>query len=84
MDCLTAGIEKLRADGTGEAAIAALRHHYERVRSGDAGVLSERELEPVADLPGSTAPPTTTAARRGPSTMPWSSSSTAVWARRWA
>ena len=52
MDCLTAGIEKLRADGAGEAVIAAFRHYSERVRAGDAGVLPERELEPVADLPG--------------------------------
>ena len=52
MDCLTAGIEKLRADGAGEAVIAAFRRYYERLRAGDAGVLPERELEPVADLPG--------------------------------
>jgi UTP--glucose-1-phosphate uridylyltransferase len=51
MDCLVAGIEKLRRDGAGEAAIAAFRHSSERRRAGDAGVLPEREIEPLAQLP---------------------------------
>ncbi|MGZ6670836.1 MAG: UTP--glucose-1-phosphate uridylyltransferase, partial [Solirubrobacteraceae bacterium] len=51
MDGLEAAIEKLRADGAGEATVAAFRHYYERLRAGDAGVLPEAELEPVRDLP---------------------------------
>jgi UTP--glucose-1-phosphate uridylyltransferase len=51
MDGLAAAIEKLRADGAGDATIAAFRDAYERLRAGDAGVLPEAELEPVRDLP---------------------------------
>jgi UTP--glucose-1-phosphate uridylyltransferase len=52
MDGLEAAIEKLRADGAGEATIAAFRDAYERLRSGDRGMLPEAELEPVQELPG--------------------------------
>jgi UTP--glucose-1-phosphate uridylyltransferase len=51
MDCLAAGIEKLRRDGAGEASISAFRHYYERLSMGDAGVLPESEIEPVQELP---------------------------------
>jgi UTP--glucose-1-phosphate uridylyltransferase len=51
MDGLSEGIEKLRREGAGDAAIAAFRHYYERLRSGDAGLLPERDLQPVQELP---------------------------------
>jgi UTP--glucose-1-phosphate uridylyltransferase len=51
MDGLSESVEKLRREGAGEAAIAAFRHYYERLRAGDAGLLPESELEPVEELP---------------------------------
>jgi UTP--glucose-1-phosphate uridylyltransferase len=50
-DGLTQSIEKMRAEGLGDAAVETFRHYYERLRSGDAGVLPEAELEPVTELP---------------------------------
>jgi UTP--glucose-1-phosphate uridylyltransferase len=49
---LHAAVEKMRAEGLGDAAVANFEHYYERLRSGDAGVLPEAELEPVDELPG--------------------------------
>jgi UTP--glucose-1-phosphate uridylyltransferase len=48
---LQAAVEKMRAEGLGDAAVANFEHYYERLRSGDAGVLPEAELEPVEELP---------------------------------
>ncbi|MEP6953229.1 MAG: UTP--glucose-1-phosphate uridylyltransferase [Solirubrobacteraceae bacterium] len=51
MSGLDAGVEKLRADGAGDAAIASFRHYYGLLESGDEGMLAERDIEPVADVP---------------------------------
>jgi UTP--glucose-1-phosphate uridylyltransferase len=51
VDGLTASIEKMRAAGVPDIAIETFRHHYERLRSGDAGLLPESELEPIEELP---------------------------------
>ena len=51
MDGLQASVEKMRAEGVGDAAVATFEHYYERLRAGEQGVLPEDELEPVHDLP---------------------------------
>jgi UTP--glucose-1-phosphate uridylyltransferase len=51
MDGLQAAIDKMRAEGIGDAAIDTFAHHWRRLRDGDAGVLAESDIEPVADLP---------------------------------
>jgi len=51
MSGLDAGVEKLRAEGAGDAAIASFRHYYELLESGDEGMLAERDIEPVEDVP---------------------------------
>ena len=48
---LEAALEKMRADGAQPVAVETFRHYYERLRSGEAGVLREDELEPVTDVP---------------------------------
>ena len=48
---LEAALEKMRADGAQPVAVDTFRHYYERLRSGEAGVLREDELEPVVDVP---------------------------------
>ena len=48
---LQASIDKLRADGAGDAIVASFRHYHERLSSGEGGLLAESEIEPVADLP---------------------------------
>ena len=50
-DGLTRSIDKMRAEGLGDAAVDTFRHYYERLRDGDSGVLPEDELEPVRELP---------------------------------
>ncbi len=50
-DGLTASVDKMRAEGLGDAAVDTFRHYYERLRSGEAGVLREDEIEPVDDAP---------------------------------
>jgi UTP--glucose-1-phosphate uridylyltransferase len=50
-DGLRQAVEKMRAEGLGDAAVATFEHYYERLRAGDAGVLPESELEPVEELP---------------------------------
>jgi UTP--glucose-1-phosphate uridylyltransferase len=50
-DGLTASLEKMRAEGLGDAAVDTFRHYYERLRAGEQGVLAEAELEPVDELP---------------------------------
>ena len=37
MSGLDAGVEKLRAEGAGDAAIASFRHYYELLESGERG-----------------------------------------------
>jgi hypothetical protein len=44
-------IEKMRADGASDVAVDTFAHYFERLRAGDAGVLAEAEIEPVAELP---------------------------------
>ncbi|MDP9346883.1 MAG: UTP--glucose-1-phosphate uridylyltransferase [Actinomycetota bacterium] len=51
MSGLDAGVEKLRSEGAGAAAVASFRHYYELLESGDEGMLAESDIEPVADVP---------------------------------
>jgi UTP--glucose-1-phosphate uridylyltransferase len=51
MDGLEAAAEKMRGAHLGDAAIDAFRENYERLRGGDLGVLPERDLEPVTEVP---------------------------------
>jgi len=50
-DGLQASIDKMRAEGVGEAAIDTFAHYYEQLREGASGMLPESEIEPVTDLP---------------------------------
>jgi UTP--glucose-1-phosphate uridylyltransferase len=50
-DGLEAALEKMRADGAQPVAVETFRHYYERLRSGEAGVLREDEIEPVTEAP---------------------------------
>jgi UTP--glucose-1-phosphate uridylyltransferase len=50
-DGLRASVDKMRRDDVGEAAVEAFADAYERLRGGETGVLAERELEPVDELP---------------------------------
>jgi UTP--glucose-1-phosphate uridylyltransferase len=51
VDGLNAAIEKMRAEGLGDAAVESFARQYERLRAGETGTLAEAEIEPVADLP---------------------------------
>jgi UTP--glucose-1-phosphate uridylyltransferase len=51
VDGLNAAIEKMRAEGLGDAAVESFARQYERLRAGETGTLAESEIEPVADLP---------------------------------
>ncbi len=44
-------LEKMRADGVADVAVATFAHYLERLRAGDAGALAEADIEPVAELP---------------------------------
>jgi UTP--glucose-1-phosphate uridylyltransferase len=48
---LDAAVEKMRAEGLGDAAVESFARQYERLREGETGTLAESEIEPVADLP---------------------------------
>jgi UTP--glucose-1-phosphate uridylyltransferase len=48
---LDAAIEKMRAEGLGDAAVESFARQYRRLRDGETGTLAESEIEPVADLP---------------------------------
>jgi UTP--glucose-1-phosphate uridylyltransferase len=48
---LQASIDKMRAEGVGEAAIDTFAHYYEQLREGASGMLPESDIEPVNDLP---------------------------------
>ena len=50
-DGLQASIEKMRAEGVGDAAIDTFAHYYEQLREGASGMLPESDIEPVEDLP---------------------------------
>jgi hypothetical protein len=81
-DGLSSSVDKMRAEGLGDAAVDTFRHYYERLRAGEQGVLAEADLEPVEQLPTSPTCPTATPATR--STRRSCSSSTAAWAPAWA
>jgi UTP--glucose-1-phosphate uridylyltransferase len=48
---LEAAVEKMRAEGLGDAAVESFARQYERLREGETGTLAEREIEPVESLP---------------------------------
>jgi UTP--glucose-1-phosphate uridylyltransferase len=48
---LDASIQKLRSEGVPDLAIDVFRHYYARLLAGERGMLPERELEPVEELP---------------------------------
>jgi UTP--glucose-1-phosphate uridylyltransferase len=50
-DGLQASVDKMRAEGVGDAAIDTFAHYYEQLREGASGMLPESEIEPVTDLP---------------------------------
>ncbi len=50
-DGLEKAIEKMRADGAPDVAIANFRHYYELLAGGDTGTIAEDEIEPAGDLP---------------------------------
>jgi UTP--glucose-1-phosphate uridylyltransferase len=48
---LEAAVEKMRAEGLGDAAVESFARQYERLREGETGTLAESEIEPVESLP---------------------------------
>jgi UTP--glucose-1-phosphate uridylyltransferase len=48
---LAEAVEKMRAEGVGDAAVETFRHYYERLEAGETGMLPEADIEPVEDLP---------------------------------
>lgn len=48
---LTESVEKMRAEGVADAAIATFAELYERLVAGETGLIAEAEIEPVASLP---------------------------------
>jgi UTP--glucose-1-phosphate uridylyltransferase len=50
-DGLAASVEKMRAEGLGQAAIDTFAHYYEQLREGASGMLPEAEIEAVRELP---------------------------------
>src|SRR5687768_1148467 len=48
---LDAALEKMRADGAQPVAVDTFAHYYERLASGEAGLLREDEIEPVDEVP---------------------------------
>jgi UTP--glucose-1-phosphate uridylyltransferase len=48
---VSASADKMRAEGVAEVAIDTFEAQLERLRAGEAGVLAESEIEPVAELP---------------------------------
>ena len=51
MSGLEAAVEKMRAEGLGDAAVESFARQYERLREGETGTLAESAIEPVASLP---------------------------------
>jgi UTP--glucose-1-phosphate uridylyltransferase len=51
MSGLDAAIARMRAEGLADAAIESFARQYARLSEGDAGTLSEADIEPVAELP---------------------------------
>jgi len=50
-DGLRESVEKMRADGVAEAAIATFADLYERLRAGETGMIGESGIDPVQSLP---------------------------------
>jgi UTP--glucose-1-phosphate uridylyltransferase len=48
---LEAAVEKMRAEGLGDAAVQSFARQYERLRGGETGTLAESAIEPVESLP---------------------------------
>ncbi|HWH94218.1 MAG TPA: UTP--glucose-1-phosphate uridylyltransferase [Baekduia sp.] len=48
---LDAAIDKMRAEGLGDAAVESFARQYRRLREGETGTLAETEIDPVATLP---------------------------------
>jgi UTP--glucose-1-phosphate uridylyltransferase len=51
VDGLHAAIEKMRAEGLGDAAVESFTRQHERLRGGESGTLAEADIEPVESLP---------------------------------
>jgi UTP--glucose-1-phosphate uridylyltransferase len=51
VDFLDAAIEKMRAEGLGDAAVESFARQYRRLRDGETGTLAEAEIDPVTELP---------------------------------
>jgi UTP--glucose-1-phosphate uridylyltransferase len=51
VDAENAAVEKMRAEGLGDAAVRTFAHHLRKLREGETGTLPEAEIEPVPDLP---------------------------------
>jgi UTP--glucose-1-phosphate uridylyltransferase len=51
VDGLESAIEKMRAEGLGDAAVESFARQYERLRAGETGTLAETEIDPVDTLP---------------------------------
>jgi UTP--glucose-1-phosphate uridylyltransferase len=50
-DGLTASVEKMRAEGVADTAIATFSELYQRLTAGETGLIAESEIEPVDELP---------------------------------
>ncbi len=51
MSDFTPFLDRMRADGQPELAVAVFRHYFEALASGATGLMPESDLEPVASLP---------------------------------
>jgi len=51
VDGTEAAVEKMRAEGLGDAAVQTFAHHLRKLREGETGTLPESEIEPARDLP---------------------------------
>jgi UTP--glucose-1-phosphate uridylyltransferase len=63
---LQQSVEKMRAAGVGDAAVATFEDAYRRLQAGEQGMLAERDIEPVTDLPDFERLPDDPDAARGP------------------
>ena len=48
---LQASLDKMRAEGLADEAIETFRHYYEQLVAGETGMIPERDIEPVEQLP---------------------------------
>jgi UTP--glucose-1-phosphate uridylyltransferase len=61
---LLAGVEKMRHEGVAEAAIRAFEHYYRQLEAGETGLMPERSIDPVTDVPSLDELPTDPEAER--------------------